>query len=231
MRICVLEHEADAHAGLFAEWAAARGHRLDVLRVRELADWPDPAGLDAILALGSERSVHGSPDPWIAAEVDLLRRAHAARVPILGLCFGAQALAAALGGTVDAAPAPEIGWFALGEVDAEAGILPGPWFEWHYDRFTVPAGATVLARDAGGGVQAFRSGASVGLQFHPEADASIIDGWVRGGRDALDRNGLQAEVILRQTAACADEARERAHVLFDAVAEGWDSARPPSVQS
>jgi hypothetical protein len=89
----------------------------------------------------------------------------------------------------------------------------------------------VLARDAGGGVQAFRAGTSVGLQFHPEADEPIIAGWVRGGRDALDRNGLRAEAILRQTAACADEARRRAYVLFDAVAEGWQSARPPSVQS
>ena len=231
MRICVLEHEADAPAGLFAEWAAARGHRLDVLRVRELADWPGPADHDAILALGSERSVHASPDPWIAAEVDLLRRAHAAGVPVLGLCFGGQALAAALGGRVDAAPAPQIGWFTLAEADSKAGIRPGPWFEWHFDRFTVPPGATVVARDASGAVQAFRAGASVGLQFHPEADEPIIGGWVRGGRAALDRNGLQAEAILRQTAACADEARRRAYVLFDAVAAGWRSPRPPSVQS
>jgi GMP synthase-like glutamine amidotransferase len=227
VELCILEHEADAPAGVFAEWAAARGHRLDVLRVRELAAWPDPAAFDAIVALGSERSVHASTDPWIAAEVDFLRRAHAARVPVLGLCFGSQALAAALGGEVHAAAEPEIGWFRL----AEGGIDPGPWFEWHFDCFTLPPGATVLARDARGGVQAFRVGASVGLQFHPEASEPIIAGWVRGGRAALTRNGLQAEEILRQTAACGDEARRRAYALFDTFAAGWPATRPPSVQS
>jgi len=227
VRFCVLEHEADAPAGVLAEWAAARGHRLDVLRARQLATWPNPARLDAIVALGSECSLHASTDPWIAAEVDLLRRAHAARVPVLGLCFGGQALAAALGGEVYAAAEAEIGWFRL----AEGSIDPGPWFEWHFDCFTLPPGADVLARDAGGGVQAFRAGASIGLQFHPEASEPIIGGWVRGGRAQLTRNGLQAEEILRQTAACADEARRRAYALFDAFAEGWLAARPPSVQS
>src|SRR5687768_3005334 len=114
-RLCVLEHQADAPAGLFAEWAAARGHRLEVRRVPDRDPWPDPADYDAIVPLGSEASVYGTRAPWVAEEVGLLRRAHAASVPVLGLCFGGQALAAALGGEVSAAPAPEIGWYRLAD--------------------------------------------------------------------------------------------------------------------
>ena len=54
-----------------------------------------------MVALGSDRSVHASPDPWIAAQLAFLRAAHDAGVPVLGICFGAQALAAALGGRVN----------------------------------------------------------------------------------------------------------------------------------
>src|SRR3712207_6621015 len=113
LRICVLEHQADAPAGLFAEWAAARGHRLEVRRVPDHDPWPDPARYDAIVPLGSEASVHAPRTPWIAEEVDLPRRAHAASVAVLGMCFGGQALAAALRGEVSAAPVPEIGWHRL----------------------------------------------------------------------------------------------------------------------
>jgi GMP synthase-like glutamine amidotransferase len=228
MELCVLEHQADAPAGLLGEWAAERGHSLDVRSVPEIGEWPDPARYGAIVSLGSDRSVQRSRDPWIAPEVEYLRAAHEGGVPVLGLCFGGQALAAALGGEAHRAPAPEIGWHRLRD---GGPVAPGPWFEWHEDAFRVPPGAEVLARDAAGGPQAFRAGASVGLQFHPEVTPAIVGWWVADGRAALSRNGLQAAEILRQTDALADEARGRAFRLFDAVAAGWPAGRPPSVQT
>lgn len=228
MRICVLEQQADAPAGLLADWAAARGHTVDVLRAPALEALPDPREHDAIVSLGSDRSVHASSDPWIARQVDHLRAAHEAGVPVLGLCFGGQALAAALGGRVGVAPCPEIGWYTLDGGDV---VPDGPWFEWHTDAFAPPPGAEILARGPGGGVQAFRVGASVGLQFHPEADEAIIRGWIASGGAELRRNGLQAEEILRRTAALADEGRELGFALFDAVAERWPASRPSSVQT
>ena len=228
MEICILEYQHDAPAGLLADWAGERGHTLDVLRLADMETSPDPRAYDAIVSLGSDRSVHASSDPWIAPQVSLLRDAHEAGVPVLGICFGAQALAAALGGEVGLAPRPEIGWFTLPGAE---GVLAGPWFEWHSDAFTPPPGAEILARDADGGVQAFRVGTSVGLQFHPEAGEEIIRGWIGGGGAELRRNGLQAEEIARRTAALADEGRERSFALFDAVAEGWPASRPSSVQS
>ena len=69
-----------------------------------VAAWPDPREATAVVALGSDHSVHASTDAWLARELEYLGNAHAAGVPVLGICFGAQALAAVLGGTVSRAP-------------------------------------------------------------------------------------------------------------------------------
>ena len=219
MEICVVEQQPSAPAGFLAEWARERGHRIRLLRTPEVGEWPDPAGCDAIVPLGSERSVHSSPDAWIPRQIAFLRAAHEQDVPVLGLCFGSQALAAALGGRVEPATRPEIGWLELEALDG-GPVPPGPWFEWHFDTFTVPPGAEELARSAAG-PQAFRLGRSVGVQFHPEATPAIIGEWLRSGRGELDAHALDSEAIGAQTAATAAAAREGAFALFDAVAAGW----------
>ncbi|MGZ8634593.1 MAG: type 1 glutamine amidotransferase [Solirubrobacteraceae bacterium] len=177
-----------------------------------VSTWPDPRAARAIVALGSDRSVHASTDPWIAAELQFLREAHGAGIPVLGICFGGQALAAALGGTVRRAAATEIGWI---DVDGDDGYA-GRWFTWHEDVFDLPPGATELAR-AASGPQAFAVGASVGLQFHPEVTPAIVVDWLDDGRDAVpDPAPIRAETV--QTAAAA---RARAFALLDRIAARW----------
>jgi GMP synthase-like glutamine amidotransferase len=177
--------------------------------------WPDPRSFGAVVALGSDRSVHASPDRWIGDEIAFLRRAHDAGVPVLGLCFGAQALAAALGATVTRAPFREIGWIEL-DVSPGGPVERGPWFTWHEDAFALPPAATELARSPAG-VQAFRAGRSVGLQFHPEVDPPIVGGWVQDGRPTLADAGIDAAALLEQTARLAPTAGDRAIALFDAL--------------
>lgn len=230
MDLAIVEQEDDAPAGHLADWALDRGHRVEILRAQELGtSWPDPARYGAIAALGAEHSVHASPDPWIGAEVAFLRTAHEAGVPLLGLCFGGQALAAALGGEVRVAPEPEIGWFELGP-SAGASFPPGPWFQWHFDTFSVPPGARELARTPRC-PQAFGLGTSIGLQFHPEATPDIIGAWIRTGRDSLDRAGIDADALIARTRAGGAAARDRAYRLFDAVARAWTERRRPNVQT
>lgn len=215
--LCIVEQQADAPAGLLEDWARERGHRVVTLRAQELGSgpWPDPRRYGAIAPLGAEHSVHASPDPWIAPQVGFLREAHEAGIPVLGLCFGGQALAAALGGEVRAAPAPEIGWLELEALDGGA-VPPGPWFAWHNDTFTLPPGAVELARSPVC-PHAFRAGRSVGLQFHPEVDAAIVGRWVRDGGRALADEGIDAAALLDQTARLAPAAGRRAMALFDAL--------------
>jgi GMP synthase-like glutamine amidotransferase len=217
--LLIVEQQADAPAGLVAEWAAARGHAARTVSGREL-DELRPGAWDAIVPLGSDRSVHASREDWIARQVRALRAAHHAGTPVLGLCFGAQALAAALGGRVERAPRPEIGWVEV-EVVADGAVGPGPWFSWHEDRLALPPGADELARTPLA-PQAFRAGRSVGLQFHPEVTPAIVARWLDGGREQLIANGIDGDALRRRTESEAAAARERAFSLFDAVAAQWE---------
>lgn len=194
------------------EWAAARGADVDALHAPVVSAWPDPGDASAVISLGSDCSVHASTDPWIAAQVRFLRATHAAGVPVLGICFGGQALAAALGATVSRAAETEIGWI---DVDGDDGY-GGRWFTWHEDVFDLPEGATELAR-AASGPQAFAVGASVGLQFHPEVTPAIVDDWLAGARDAVP----DPEPIRAETARTAGAAHERAFALMDRIAGRW----------
>jgi GMP synthase-like glutamine amidotransferase len=212
VRLLVVEQQPDAPAGLLGEWARVRGAAVDVLRATKVVKWPDPTAANAVIALGSDRSVHASDDPWIAAELRFLRAAHDAGVPVLGICFGGQALAAALGGAVARGPELEIGWIDIDGADGYGGR----WFAWHEDSFTAPPGAVELARSAAG-PQAFRVGRSVGLQFHPEVTPAIVDDWIAGGRDAIADSGPMRD----ETHARASQARRRAFVLFDRIAAPW----------
>jgi GMP synthase-like glutamine amidotransferase len=231
VELCIVEQQPDAPAGLLAEWALARGHRIVTLRAPELGagPWPDPTRFGAIAPLGARHSVHASTDPWIAPQIAFLRGAHERGVPVLGLCFGGQALAAALGGDVRLAREPEIGWIDLESLDGGA-LAAGPWFAWHYDTFTLPPGARELARSAAC-PHAFRLGTSVGLQFHPEVTPAIVEGWVHGGRDTLTARRIDADALQAQTRARAAAHRERAFALFDAISAGWTDVRRTDVQS
>jgi GMP synthase-like glutamine amidotransferase len=233
MRILVLEHERSAHSGLFADWAGDRGHTLEVVDVPALADWPDPRTCDAVLALGSDCSVHSSPDPWIAEEIAFLGTAHETGVPVLGICFGAQALSKALGGEVRQAREVQLGWTTLPSRDA-ALIPPGPWFRWHEDVFSVPAGAREIVR-AGDVPLAFAARRSVGLQFHPEADTGLVCGWLDGGRRKLTDLGIDAERLRDELVVPARGAAARAYDLFDRIGRLWASTpgepdRPSPIQ-
>jgi GMP synthase-like glutamine amidotransferase len=190
----------------------ARGAQVDVLHAPTVAAWPDPRGLSAVVALGSDRSVHASKDPWIAEQIAFLRATHDAGVPVVGICFGGQALAAALGATVSRAPETEIGWV---DVQGEEGF-DGRWFTWHEDVFDLPPGATELAR-ADSGLQAFAAGPSVGLQFHPEVTPAIVADWLDGAPGAV----AHPEPLRAEAAQTTAAARERAFALMDRIAARW----------
>jgi GMP synthase-like glutamine amidotransferase len=165
-----------------------------------------------VVALGSDRSVHASKDPWIADQIAFLRATHDAGVPVVGICFGGQALAAALGGTVSRAPDTEIGWV---DVQGEDGF-DGRWFTWHEDVFDLPPGATELAW-ADSGLQAFAAGPSVGLQFHPEVTPAIVDDWLDGAPGAV----AHPEPLRAEAAETTAAARDRAFALMDRIAARW----------
>jgi GMP synthase-like glutamine amidotransferase len=208
----VLEHEPDAPAALLAEWAAQRGVAIEVVPAG--SPIPDPAGRPFLVSLGSERSAYDETVPWLAAERTALDRALEAGVPVLGICFGAQHLAKALGGTVGLAVRPEVGWLDI-ETLEPAVVPPGPWLQWHRDAFTLPPGAELLAR-SDVSPQAFRLGPHLGVQFHPEVTPGVVADWIDGDPGAVLRGGTTVAAVEAGGEQHTAGARIRAWALFDA---------------
>jgi GMP synthase-like glutamine amidotransferase len=170
---------------------------------------------DLLLLLGSEWSVHAPVDPAaLDAECALVRSARGSLVPVLGLCYGAQLLAHALGGTVTAARQPEVGLVEVNTIDP--GLVPaGPWTAFHVDVLEPPPDATILARNACG-VQAFLLGGALGVQFHPEVRPDVLDDWARRFPDLVAEAGLVRADLVARAHDRVDESRRAAYALVDA---------------
>jgi GMP synthase-like glutamine amidotransferase len=214
MRVVVVRHHEEDSAGFIGDAFAARGATLSTVLYPKEGPLPDLDGLAHIVMLGSTSSVYdeGEARAWIGEELAWLRRADSAGVPVLGICFGGQVLAAAFGGTVEHAGRQEIGWVTIDSADPEL-IPPGPWLEFHHDRCLPPAAARVLARNDLG-VQAFRLGRHLGVQFHPEVDGDQFRLWLDvGGRAEIEADGQHPDRMLAQTIAEEPEASARADRL------------------
>jgi GMP synthase-like glutamine amidotransferase len=209
----VIQHGVLGPPGLLGEWLAARAIPY-VVHEAWAAPLPDPAGFRFVASLGSERSVLESEPAWIPQEVDAVRAAVATDVPVLGLCFGGQALAVAAGGSVASSEPPEVGWAPI-ETSAPELIPPGPWLHYHYDLLVPPTGAEVLARSPAGPA-AFVVGRSLGLQFHPESTPELAAEWARQDAERLARIGVDPAVLREQGERAGEGARAAALRLFDA---------------
>ena len=145
---------------------------------------------------------------------------------MLGLCFGGQLLAAAHGGRVVRSSVPEVGWHVVHSDEPEL-LSPGPWFQWHFDRWQTPPTAREIARN-GAASQAFIYGRNLALQFHPELDPAMLAGWLdNGGASSLSEKGYDVAAIVAQTRTESPAARMRAHHLVDAFLD--QVARSPSL--
>src|SRR5205823_132054 len=106
---------------------------------------PDVSGAAFLASLGSIHSVTQDDPEWVPAEVDAVRQAVDADVPVLGLCFGGQVLSLVLGGGVDRLEETEIGWIRI-ESDRGDELRDGPWLHWHNEILRIPPGATALGQ-------------------------------------------------------------------------------------
>jgi GMP synthase (glutamine-hydrolysing) len=216
--VIVIEHQEDAPAGLLGDWLDERDIPWE--NVPASTDpLPDPAAAAAIVTLGSEHSAYSPTPDWIGEELRFLRAALAQGTPVLGICFGAQALALAGQGRVARAVRPEVGW-----VDPRSDVeqLRGPWLSWHYDAIDLPPGAVELAR-SDGTLQAFALGPHLGLQFHPEATPAIWRGWAQGQPEVVARHASDPATLALEVSARLSQVRARVFGLLD-----WWHARLPA---
>jgi GMP synthase (glutamine-hydrolysing) len=195
--------------GDFEDWiAAGLGvplSSLDVAAVNEGAVLPEPGGLLGVVITGSAAFV-SEREAWsVAAEqwiVPLVR----AGLPVLGICYGHQLIAQALGGRVGRNPnGREIGTvpvdlsLAVGSRDPLLGALPAtaPVHVTHLESvLRLPQGATLLGSTAADPHHAFRVGRRTwGVQFHPEFDADILRGYVSERAGELRAEGIDPEAV------------------------------------
>jgi GMP synthase-like glutamine amidotransferase len=216
MSAVVLGNRDGLDAGFVGNHLRTRGFRFTEGHREEPGDWPDLDGVDLVLTLGSPWNVYREETAsLVAAEAAYVRTVVARQTPLLAICFGAQVLAHALGGTVSRTPDPENGWYEPALEPGAPGVAAGPWMEWHDDVFTVPEGFTVLATTATG-PQLSASRRAVGTQFHPEATETMVRDWLdHGGADELRIRGGDPDRLLAETRTNTARSRPAAEELVD----------------
>jgi GMP synthase (glutamine-hydrolysing) len=163
--------------------------------------------------------------PGLAAEIDWIGAAMSSGTPVLGVCLGAQLIAAAAGATVAPGPKPELGVSPVEILDAEDALLGGvapqiPALHWHLECFDLPDGAQPLARSPQTPLQAFRLGTTAwGLLCHLEADAAVVEQWLAEPAMAAEAAavlGPDFAAVLRAEVEQLEPARAKR--VFDAFA-------------
>ena len=226
MRVLILQHDHTSPPGPIGERFAHRGYeiveRLVVPKERYHSpnvhhEFPDPTDFDALVPMGSPWGAWDdeSIGNWLLPEIEWLKAADDAGVPVLGICFGGQLLARVHGGSVAPAPRAEIGWSSIWSQRPDI-VGPGPWFQFHYDRWTVPPGADEFARNALAS-QAFILRRNLAVQFHPEMTPYTLTLWMEnGGRPLIEADGQDPDVLYQHLMAEQEDGAERAHKLVDA---------------
>lgn len=211
--VLIVTHLDDRHPGLAREALERAGCSVVEVNSQDGPAW-EPDQIAGIISLGGEQSATAvDDDPFLAAEVALMREAIQRETPVLGMCLGAQLLAVAAGGEVTRAEHMIVGWSELSSLpsarrDPLFGTLPPglPVLKWHEDVIAAPDQATLLATTEDPGTTLFRVGSSAwGSQAHLEATPSLlIDCWT-----ASDDGAAQIEGAGYQVDAFRAYSRER----------------------
>lgn len=187
--LLVIQHVPHERLGTFEAVFKQTGGSLRPFRADDpKAAWPTLEGVDGLVVMGGTQSVYEQDQyPYLTRELSFLRDALKAQKPILGVCLGAQLLAAALGAKVTKSPQKEVGWYPLRrEPGADGDPLFAAFgqtetvFQWHGDTFALPKGCLRLASAPLCHEQGFRYRDNIyGLQFHLEMTEAMVRAWMR----------------------------------------------------
>jgi len=219
MPIVILEHTNISRANRLATVLGRYGHRLEHVRVHKGDAVPTSLdGVDGVIIMGSPDRLTDGSATHADAEMALARLAHESGCPLLGICFGAQILAAALGGEVGPLEAGvrvgshEVRLTPQGREDPVFAGLPWAMACLHWNRdvaTALPPDAVALATGPADDPQAWRLGVrTYAIQFHPEMHPGVIDQIIAEDRPDIDDAGTTVDAV-RQGVADAWSTCER----------------------
>jgi GMP synthase-like glutamine amidotransferase len=240
LRALFIEHDHVSEGGPIWRQFEKRGYtivRFNIVSESDFsspnvsAQWPDVFAFDVVVLMGSPWGVWEDEriGNWLLPELALMRQVHNAGIPILGICFGGQLMARALGGSVARGPKAELGWYVVLS-DDESLVARGPWLQYHWDRWQLPAGATEIARTPLAS-QAFTFGRTLALQFHPEMDREVLETWLtmEGGCVEIEAEGVDVAILRAETKYEEPHSNQRAYDLVDQFLDQIASAPVKSV--
>jgi len=226
VRALFIEHDHVSLGGPI--WRAFEKHGYEIERFLVISEsdsanpninvtFPNFAQFDVIVPMGAPYGAYQDDriGNWLLPELANLKVAHNAGIPIFGICFGGQLMARALGGSVARSPKAELGWYEIKSDDTTL-IPTGPWFEYHWDRWTLPKGALEIARSEVAS-QAFVMGRTLGVQFHPEINLEVLEAWLamEGGCAEVEAEGIDVKQLRGQTKSIQPASDKRAFELVD----------------
>jgi len=210
MQVQVLQHMSFEGPGMIGEWAVEQGYSMNRVHLYAGDPLPKWEETDMLIIMGGPMGVGDAEKyTWMPTEFEFIRLAIQRKVPVVGICLGAQFIAHVLGARVYRNKESEIGWFPLTNVDeafrAAMGVDDLTTFHWHGDTFDLPEGTRRLASSEATPNQAFIYGKHVlGLQFHVEVLPSSIT-------DFLDHlgEGLEEATYIQ----CVEEIKSKMEML------------------
>lgn len=218
----VLRHVAFEGLGVLAPLLFKRGFET---RICDIGVDPFPSqyipATDLLVVLGGPIGVYETEAyPFLVEEKEAIAARLLAEKPTLGICLGAQLMAAALGARVAPGPAKEIGYAPLtltedGRNSPLAALENVDVLHWHGDAFDLPEGAKNLASTAACPNQAFAlDNFALGLQFHVEVMPASIEAWLIGHTVELGKAGIDPRDLRAQAAKSGVATAEAGKEVF-----------------
>ncbi len=238
-KILVFQHVPYEPLGTLNPLLKASGFRLRYINFgRDPKQHPSLQGYHGLVVLGGPMSANDENNyQHLHTEKILIEQAIKEQIPLLGICLGAQLIARVLGAKVSSCPQKEIGWHSLyatkaGQIDPLFSPIgkSRKIFQWHGDMFQTPSTAEKLAWSDLCENQAFRYGETTyGFQFHLEANAALIQRWLRLAAYRKELAQLSGETdatsILQQTRENIDSQQRVAHQVFSKFVDLFGAIR------
>ena len=228
LRIHCLQHVSFEDPGCIKDWIKEKGHQVTYTHLYNNEKLPAIDDIDLLIVLGGPLSVNDEAEyPWLKEEKEFIAKYIAANKKVLGLCLGAQLIAAALGKDVYPNKEKEIGWWPVQMVKAGIihplyHILPDTqtFFHWHGETFDLPDDSIHIFKSEACTNQGFLLKNNVlGLQFHPEANLDLVMEMVENeGRELSGKKFVQSEVTVRSGTQHCKPANAIMFLLMDYLA-------------